>query len=101
MILYNVTVKIDESIHSSWLKWMKEEHIPEVLETGMFKEAKFWKLLNIDEGEGLTYAVQYLADSIEDYQRYVEVFSSDMRKRGMDKWGDRFIAFRTVMELVQ
>jgi hypothetical protein len=100
MILYNVTVKVDHSIHDQWLIWMKQEHIPDVLGTGSFTEARFWKLLDVDETEGATYAVQYTAASKEDYQRYLDVYAAEMRKKGAEKWGDRFIAFRTVMEKV-
>ena len=31
MIVYNVTVSVDENITSDWLAWMKDEHIPEVM----------------------------------------------------------------------
>ncbi len=40
MIIYNVTVKIDLDVHDLWLKWMKEEHIPRVMETACFTDCK-------------------------------------------------------------
>ena len=36
MILYNVTIKVDHDIHDEWMEWMKQTHIPQVLETGLF-----------------------------------------------------------------
>lgn len=45
MILYNVTVKIDLDVHDLWLRWMKEEHIPRVMETGCFVESKLFVCL--------------------------------------------------------
>ena len=45
MIIYNVTVSIDQSIHEDWLQWMKEIHIPEVMETGFFLENKVCRLM--------------------------------------------------------
>ena len=38
MIIYNVTVNVDEDVLSQWFKWMSEKHIPEVMKTGLFKE---------------------------------------------------------------
>ena len=38
MIIYNVTVTLNENIHSSWLEWLRQEHIPEVLSTRLFKK---------------------------------------------------------------
>lgn len=100
MILYNVTVQVDPSIEEAWLIWMKEEHIPDVMSTGLFTANRFWRLLDLDEASGPTYAAQYIAGSREDYNKYIELFASEMRKRGYEKWGERFVAFRTVMELV-
>ena len=34
MIIYNVTINIDESAHDQWLNWLKTKHIGEVLATG-------------------------------------------------------------------
>ena len=45
MILYNVTINIDNSVHDIWLNWMQEKHIPEVLSTGKFSSARLIKVL--------------------------------------------------------
>lgn len=101
MIIYNVTVKLDPSIEAEWISWMKDEHIPDVLGTGKFTESRFVRLLDVDESEGPTFAVQYTAKSREDYDVYIAEYSADMRKKGTDRWGNLFIAFRTVMQVVE
>lgn len=100
MIIYNVTVKVDHSIAGEWLEWLKTEHIPDIISTGCFTHARVLHLLEQDDSEGITYAVQYHADNKDMYDRYINEFSDDMRKKGMDKWGNRFIAFRSVMQVV-
>lgn len=100
MIIYNVTVKNDHSISAEWLQWMKEEHIPEIIATGCFTKATMLRLLEIDENEGPTHAVQYFAESKADYNRYIDKFAGELRKKAIDKWGDKFIAFRSVMQVV-
>lgn len=100
MIIYNVTVKAEPSIAADWLEWLKTEHIPEVIATGCFTHARVLHLLEQDDTEGITYAVQYHAGNKELYERYIDVFSGEMRKKAFDKWGNRFIAFRSVMEVV-
>ncbi|MFB0997424.1 MAG: DUF4286 family protein, partial [Flavobacteriales bacterium] len=45
MILYNVTINIDATIQKEWLIWMKEIHIPKVMETGCFTENKVYTFL--------------------------------------------------------
>ena len=59
MIIYNVTVKVEERIAPDWLKWLKGEHIPEILATGCFTEAVVFDLLEPYDGEGVTFVVQY------------------------------------------
>ncbi len=99
-IIYNVTIQVDKTIADDWLTWLKNDHIPEIMRTGCFKEYRIVRLLEVDESEGSTYAVQYTAESKADYNRYVELFSVELRKKGNDKWGNGFIAFRSVMEVI-
>jgi hypothetical protein len=100
MFIYNVTIKVDASIKEEWLNWLKQEHIADVLSTGCFTDATILRLLEIDDTEGPTYAIQYKAESKALYDRYVEKFAGDMRQRSFDKWGNRFIAFRSLMQVV-
>jgi len=101
MIIYNVTIKVSKSIADNWLQWLKEEHIPEVKGTGCFTNANILQLLEIDDDEGPTYAIQYFAESREKYDFYIENFADLMREKSYQKWGDQFIAFRSVMKIVQ
>ena len=100
MIIYNVTIKVEHSIADQWLVWLKEEHINEVINTGCFTHATILRLIEADDTEGVTFAVQYYAESKALYNRYIEHFSDEMRKKGIEKWGNQFIAYRTVMQVV-
>ncbi|HAO45895.1 MAG TPA: DUF4286 family protein [Ferruginibacter sp.] len=100
MIIYNVTIKVQESIKAEWLTWLKAEHIPEVIATGCFTHAVILQLLEVDTSEGPTYAIQYHAESKGLYNNYIENHAPGMRRKSFDKWGDRFIAFRSVMQVV-
>src|SRR5882672_4642066 len=85
-IIYNVTIKVDHSISTPWLKWLKEEHIPEVIATGCFTHATILQLIEVDDSEGPTYAIQYNAASKSHYNRYIEKFAPEMRQKSFDKW---------------
>ena len=100
MIIYNVTIKVENAIADEWLRWLKEEHIPDMKATGYFTEARIFHLLETDEEDGKTYAVQYHAPDLNCYKKYLEEFSTQMRKKGTDKWSNHFVAFRSVLELV-
>jgi Domain of unknown function (DUF4286) len=100
MFIYNVTIKVHESIHIAWLQWIKEEHIPEMLATKCFTNATIVRLLEIDDSEGPTYAVQYLAESKAFYNLYIEKYAGLFREKAFSKWGNQFIAFRSLMQVV-
>jgi hypothetical protein len=101
MIIYNITAKVDWSIADEWLQWMKTEHIPAVLNTGCFTKFRFVKLLEVDDIEGPTFAVQYYAESRSDYDRYISNYANSFRKQIADKCGNKYIAFRSLMEDVE
>jgi len=100
MIVYNVTTKVSQAIAADWLSWLKTEHIPDLVQTGCFTHAVILHLVEADDEEGVTYAVQYYAESQALYNRYMEKYAADLRKKALEKWGDRVISFRTLMHLV-
>jgi hypothetical protein len=101
MIIYNVTVNVDDTIDEEWLNWMKEKHLNDVLNTGMFERATLSRLLSRQEDEtGVTYVVQYVAKDMAHYERYRDEFAPILQADGKNKFGDKFIAFRTLMESV-
>lgn len=100
MIIYNVTLKVELGIHDAWLRWMREKHLDEVLATGCFTQHKFYRLLQEDETDGITYCAQYFANSLSDYFDYRDRFAAALQKDAKDKWGDRFVAFRSLLKEV-
>lgn len=100
-IIYNLTIKVEHQIAESWLQWLLNEHIPSIMQTNCFLDYKVVRLLEVDDSEGPTYAVQYYAPSKADYNRYIELHASIMQKKSFEKWGEQYIAFRSVMEIVK
>lgn len=98
MIIYNVTVNVDKSINAEWLSWIKE-HIPQVLATGKFKEAKLTKVL-VDDEEADTYSIQYRAHSREALDAYYIEDAERLRSDGLKRFADKSLAFRTELEVI-
>ena len=99
MIIYCVTVNIDDSIREEWLKWMKESHIPDVMRTGCFTGNRLLKLL-VNEESGTSYSIQYSCKTMEDFNRYQKEFASTLQQEHREKYKDKFVAFRTLLEEV-
>ena len=101
MILYNVTVNIDSDVEQDWIDWMKSTHIPEVMATGFFTEHRMMKMLSESEDEtGRTYAIQYMADSLDELETYLNTVATKLQKASIIRYGTKLAAFRTVLEEV-
>ena len=100
MIIYNVTVKIEPGIRQDWEDWMKQVHIPDVMATGLFLDAQMRRLL-IDEEDGHTYSIQYRCLKMADFQKYQSDHASRLQADHTERYKDRYVAFRTLMEQIE
>ena len=100
MIVYNITNKVRWNILEAWLEWQVAKQIPAVLATGSFDDHRLYRLLEQDEEEGPTFVIQFVTSSIERYSLFMEEYGEMFQRDGWNKWGDGFIAFRTLMESV-
>ena len=99
MILYNVTVSVDEAVDSEWLNWMRNEHIPEVMSTGYFQSNRILKLLNEQlDATGPTFAIQYELENIGKLDEYLKTVAPALQQKHLERYGQKCIAFRTVLE---
>ena len=98
MIVYSVTVTIDPLIEQDWTNWMNEVHIPDVMATGYFSEAHLQRMVEPAPEMGLTYNVQYLCENMEKFHEYQEKAAPALQKDHTERYKDRFVAFRTILE---
>jgi len=99
MILYNVTCSVDKDVHEEWYDWMREVHIPDMMKTSLFLETRICRIIAEEEG-GISYAVQYLCASEENYKKYKGEFSAKMQQSHAAKYGQKVAAFRTELEVM-
>src|SRR5688572_25857826 len=88
-IVYNITVKLDAEIEQAWLQWLINEMAPAILATDCFTKFSILKLLEVDDADSSTYAVQFFSKNLEDYQRYIKNLANDFTKRSFEKWGEK------------
>ena len=102
MIVYNVTILIENDVRDEWLEWMRATHVPDVMATGCFVESKLMKVLVDDDPQAIatSYAFQYFMNSMEDYQNYMDNHAEALRKDVVDKYGSKMNAFRTLLEVI-
>lgn len=99
MYIYNVTVNIAGDIAQEWLQWMKEKHIPDVMKTGCFADSRILKVLHVND-DGETYSIQYHFEEMADMEKYQKEFAPALQAGHKARYGDKALAFRTILEIV-
>jgi Domain of unknown function (DUF4286) len=97
MIIYNVTLAVEEAVLNEWLPWMINEHIPEVMATGKFVDYKMYKVL-LEKENSITYSVQYFAENLTQVQLYLAQHAPELQAKHHERFASEVVAFRTVLE---
>ncbi|MDF0717620.1 DUF4286 family protein [Muricauda sp. 334s03] len=100
MLIYNVTINIDESVHDQWLDWMKDKHLPDMLATGKFSHAKMVKVLVEEDMGGITYSVQYTTQDRDTLEAYYKEDADRLRADAQKMFPNKFVVFRTELEVI-
>lgn len=100
VFIYNVTVNVADEIHADWMDWMKSIHMPGVMKTGCFVDSQMLKVLYVED-EGHTYSIQYRFLEMSDIEDYQKNFASALQAEYKSRYGDRYTAFRTLLQVVE
>jgi len=101
MIIYNITTKVHFSIDQQWLRWQKETFIPAMMATGHFTTHRLFRLLDQDDSEGNTYAVQYSLPHQQAYEQFLQEEAGALRQKAAAHWGEQVISFHSALEVIQ
>ena len=100
MLLYNVTIGIDKNAEAEWLSWIKVNHIPRIMQTGLFEQVRMFKVLQDDSEDTVSYSVQYFATSLELVVQYLEVFAPKIMEDHRITFLHKHVVFNTLLEEV-
>ena len=82
MIVYNVTISVNPEIEEEFINWLKDIHIPEVLETDLFLMAEVFKVFERPNADlHNSYAVQYRLESWDMFNEYQEKHASALQQK--------------------
>ena len=101
MIIYNVTISIDQVVEIQFLDWLKNKHIHDVLNTGCFISAKLFRLTSHSQPDSTSYAIQYLAENNELLNKYYQDFAPKLREEGIKLFGEKMQGFRTELDVLE
>lgn len=98
MYIYNVTVNVEDGIAKEWLRWMKDVHIPEIMDTGFFDACRMLEVMT-EVDHGSTYSIQYTVGDMASLKQYQLEHGPRLQQETVRKFGDKALAFRTVLRI--
>lgn len=98
MLIYNVTTHVEPTVENDWLKWMQEEHLPQMLATGHFHSAKLFRVITQEDVGGISYAAQYHCEKRADFSNYLKLNAQELRQSARTRFGSKILSFRTELE---
>jgi hypothetical protein len=99
MLLYNATLIIEEASAEAWMQWMQGEYLPDLMETGLFISKRLLKVVD-SPNEGLTYCVQFIAETQDACDIYQNEYAPAFIERMNIMFKDKYVSFNTIMEFI-
>jgi len=99
MLLYNETIILEDTAEKEWLQFMEEQHLPDMMETDLVVSNRTLRVID-SPNEGATYCVQYIFENMIKYEQFLEKNASAIHNRLNEKFKNRFVAYRTLMEFL-
>ena len=99
-VLYNVTISVDSLKYGEWVRFMREDHIPKVFSSGCFESYRICRIVGEESG-GIGVAVQYVALSQSDLDRYLTEYAPTLKREHQEAFGEAAVAFRTVLAIME
>lgn len=95
MIIYEITATVRTDLIESYEEYMRERHIPDLMETGFFRGAKFTR-----SGEN-RYRIQYEAHNQAALDDYLETSAAHLRADFLVRFGEGVEVSRENWEVLQ
>lgn len=100
MYLYNITINVAQEVRKDFVNWLQNTHIPKVMDTGLFTEAKLVLVTENEEMGGSTYATQYTCASSRKLKEFYRDFAPAFNKNLVQKFPEKVFIFGTELRVL-
>ena len=85
---YEVSMHVDSSIAEEWVEWMRTEHIPDVMQTGVFQSCQFLRVIEPAMDGHDSFRITYEAKNLSAIQEYRIALSPALRDKHDARYGE-------------
>ena len=100
MLIFNTTFHADDAVHDAYLCFMREEYIPQSMNSGFLLEPRFARIHAQHEQNGTSYSLQFKVKNIETLNLWLSSGGNNLTQIIVSKFGNKVAGFVTVMEEV-
>ncbi|MDD5185416.1 MAG: DUF4286 family protein [Paludibacter sp.] len=100
MLIFNTTYLVSDNVHGAWHKWIKEQHIPFMLQFKPFSNPQVAKVITGQEQEGTSFSVQFHIRDMETLSIWNEKYGNAFQDNCSQQFGTEVVFFTTILELV-
>lgn len=100
MIIYNITTQVTADAEDNWKRWLREEYLPAIDATGLLSSHQLVQLLELEQEEGATYAVQLYFENMQRFAEFRADHLSELEEMERRRWRDDVVSFASLMEVI-
>lgn len=100
MALLNTTFHVHKSVDALFVKWVKEIYLPVAMDSGVFKNPLFTRIMTQVDPEATSYAVQLQARSLNDAETWHDDTAAKLKEALAREVGERVLHFSTYMQII-
>lgn len=100
MIIYNTTFSVPSELHDEFLIFIREEYVPEAMKSGIVQEPRLSRIYSNNEEEGMSYALEFLAASIDNLEKWNLETGKKLYFLLMKRFRQNILGFATVLKPV-
>lgn len=100
MVVFNITINVDEQIEKDFLLFVKETWMPLLANETLFSDARICKVLVEEEMGGKTFSLQLSASSLSELETFEKNKFPIVYQVLHEKFMNKFVIFTTKMEFI-
>ena len=101
MLIFNITFLVSDKVHGSWLKWVREEHIPFMIDSTYFTQPQVARIITSDKEDGTSFSVQFHVNDMRTLKSWNQEYSTLFQQNCSHNFGTEVLFFTTVLEIVE
>lgn len=99
MLVYNITFHVEDEVQADFLRFLKEEYVPQATQRGFVHSPLLHRVLpHVEEERGHSYAVQFRVKNADTLCFWMEQEGRALSRRLVERYGSKVAGFTTVLE---